>query len=570
MSLVYLAGVLVVILVLLLAIGVMFSRLYVRATKESAFVRTGMGGQRVVTDGGALVLPVFHEIIKVNMNTLRLLVNRQKEHSLITLDRMRVDVSAEFYVRVKPDQESIATAAQTLGEKTAEPAQLMDLVEGKFVDALRSAAAGTTMKDLQDHRSGFVQKVQTVVQEELIKNGMELETVSLTSLDQTRKEFFNPENAFDAEGLTRLTEQTEGRRRERNHIEQETDVAIKTKNLAAQRERLTLEQETQFATLQQQEQIATRTAEQAALVARQKAERSREAQEAEIQSEQAVKARRIQQERELGVAEVEKQRTIETARISTEEAVRIAEQQREARVADQSKEVSKAESEANQARENAVKSQQAVLTASAVGEAERDRQVQVVAARATAEKAAVSITVQAEAERDAAEARAQALIISAQAEADADNKRAQGKLALSKADAEGQRLINEAANLLSDGQIDLRVKLALIEGLPKVIAESVKPMERISDLRIIDVSGLGQGNGGVVDVDGQKLPGTSGGLPGQLVDAAMRARTHGPLIDTLLGELGLKGGLGNVVGAASELAGINSPASTAEAPAAKD
>ena len=37
---------------------------------------------------------------------------------MITKDRMRVDIGAEFYLRVKPDSSSIALAAQTLGSRT--------------------------------------------------------------------------------------------------------------------------------------------------------------------------------------------------------------------------------------------------------------------------------------------------------------------------------------------------------------------------------------------------------------------------------------------------------------------
>ena len=129
------------ILVALLLLGMIFSRLYRRASKEVSFVRTGFGGQKVILNGGALVFPVLHEIIPVNMNTLRLPVNRANEQALITRDRMRVDVIAEFYVRVKPSEDSIANAAQTLGIRTMHPDQLKELVEGKFVDALRAVQA---------------------------------------------------------------------------------------------------------------------------------------------------------------------------------------------------------------------------------------------------------------------------------------------------------------------------------------------------------------------------------------------------------------------------------------------
>ena len=169
----------------------LFHWLYLRSSKERAFVRTGMGGQKVVMNGGAFVLPIVHDVIPVNMNTLRLEVSRGRDKALITRDRMRVDVISEFYVRVQAMAEAIANAAQTLGQRTLHPDALRELVEDKFVDALRSTAATMTMQQLQDERPNFVQGVQNAVSEDLTKNGLELESVSLTSLDQTAKDFFN-------------------------------------------------------------------------------------------------------------------------------------------------------------------------------------------------------------------------------------------------------------------------------------------------------------------------------------------------------------------------------------------
>ncbi|SUH13383.1 membrane protein [Salmonella enterica subsp. enterica] len=42
---------------------------------------------------------------------------------------MRVDVVVAFFVRVKPSVEGIATAAQTLGQRTLSPEDLRMLVE---------------------------------------------------------------------------------------------------------------------------------------------------------------------------------------------------------------------------------------------------------------------------------------------------------------------------------------------------------------------------------------------------------------------------------------------------------
>ena len=134
--------------------------LYLRSSKERAFVRTGLGGQKVVVNGGAFVLPIVHEVIPVNMNTLRLEVSRGRERALITKDRMRVDVTSEFYVRVQASSDAIADAAQTLGQRTLQPETLKELVEGKFVDALRTVAAEMTMEEMHEKRGEYVKRVR--------------------------------------------------------------------------------------------------------------------------------------------------------------------------------------------------------------------------------------------------------------------------------------------------------------------------------------------------------------------------------------------------------------------------
>src|SRR5215467_1506973 len=195
---------LVVVAIVVAIIVWLFHWLYLRSSKERAFVRTGMGGQKVVMNGGAFVLPIVHDVIPVNMNTLRLEVSRGRDKALITRDRMRVDVVSEFYVRVQAATDAIASAAQTLGQRTMQPEQLKELLEGKFVDALRTVAAQMTMEELHERRGDYVRGVRDTVAEDLLQNGLELESASLTQLDQTGMEYFNPSNAFDAEGLTQL------------------------------------------------------------------------------------------------------------------------------------------------------------------------------------------------------------------------------------------------------------------------------------------------------------------------------------------------------------------------------
>src|SRR6516225_12452254 len=95
--------------VIVIAIAVMFlNRFYRKSTRDIALVRTGFGGQRILISGGCLALPFLHKVEEINMRTLRIDVRRTAEKSLITEDRMRVDVELEFCVRVIPTADRIA------------------------------------------------------------------------------------------------------------------------------------------------------------------------------------------------------------------------------------------------------------------------------------------------------------------------------------------------------------------------------------------------------------------------------------------------------------------------------
>src|SRR5215217_3815027 len=397
-----------VILVALFAIGLIVARLYRRSSKEVSFVRTGFGGQKVIMNGGALVFPVLHEQIPVNMNTLRLEVRRAADQALITRDRMRVDVQAEFYVRVQPVVESIANAAQTLGRRTMEPSALKELVEGKFVDALRAVAAEMAMEELHEQRVNFVQKVQAAVSEDILKNGLELESVSLTGLDQTNREFFNPDNAFDAEGLTKLTQAIEERRKTRNDIEQETQVLIERKNLDAEQQKYQIARDKEFARLEQEREIQVRMAEQSALIKQQQSEREREAEEARILAAQQVRQADIASEQIVKEREIATALAVEAAAVDKAKQIALAEQSRDIAIAVKSKEKSVADAAADEARALAAKAAEEVTTSRQTAVAEREKAIQLIEARKAAEQAAISITVAAEAEKAAAADRAEA------------------------------------------------------------------------------------------------------------------------------------------------------------------
>ncbi|AKI03434.1 hypothetical protein IMCC20628_04768 (plasmid) [Hoeflea sp. IMCC20628] len=498
--------------------------LYRRSTKDVSFVRTGFGGEKVVMGGGALVLPILHDLTEVNMNTLRLEVTRAREKSLITKDRMRVELTVEFYVRVAPNIEAVATAARSLGNRTMKADQLKDLIQGRFVDAMGGAAAKVTLEHIHENRLEFVKEVKKEVAESLALDGLELESVSLTSLDQTDIKLLDPSNTFDAEGLTILTEQIESRKKKRNDIEKDTQIAIRTKNLEAEKRSLEIQRDTEYARLDHDAEVAIQRAQRRSEIATETAGREREIEAIKLKERESVERTRIDMEREIERLEIKRKETLE-----------LDEQAREIAVSVKSKERSEAQADAESARAKMVEAQERVQTIRDTEIANRQKIVELIESSKAAESEATRIKILAEADKVASKDRA-----------DADRITVSALEERYRVEAAGKEKLNAAENMRSDANRKSGLHKALVENLPAIIRESVKPMEKIEGIKILHVDGLpglsgnmshGSSDGSGTDGNGPR----DGNLAEQVVSSALRYRSQAPFVDQLLGEIGMSG-----------------------------
>ena len=528
MSIATIAGVIVG---LLIFIGLIMARLYKRATRETSLVKTGSGGRKVIMDGGTVVVPFLHEISKVNMKTLRLEVARVNEQSLITKDRMRVDVGVEFYVSVNATEDGISRAAQTLGDRTFHVDQLREMIEGKLVDGLRAVAAQMTMDELHENRASFVQEVQNAISEDLLKNGLELEAVSLTALDQTPFESLDENNAFNAVGMQKLAAVIATSRKERAEITAEADVSVAQSEMEAEKRKYQIERDQKQAEIKQIEEIQTLQAEQEAQIARNQEASDRAKDEARIEREKAVREAEIARERAIRQAEIAKERELE-----------VADQERQIIIARKSEEESQARASADSARAEAKKASEAIETARAVAEAERVKRIALIEAEKEAERQATAVRLSANAEKEAASDRAAAKLEEAQADANAMTVRAEAKKADLLATAEGQTAIANSENELSAEIVAMKIRLAQLEAMPAIIAEMVKPAEKIDSIKIHQVTGMG-GNGG------SDAAGSNGTPVNQALDSVLGMALQMPAMQALGKELGvsLENGIGGVV-----------------------
>lgn len=538
----------VVIVVVIAVLWWLLSKLYQRSTTELSFVRTGFLGEKVAISGGAFVIPVVHEVTRVNMNTLRISVSHFDQNALITQNRLRVNVEADFYVRVRPERSAVAAAARTLGGKTLSVDAMRQLLEARFNDALRTAAAEQPMEALHENRGQYSRRVKELASSGLDASGLEIDSVSISKLDQASREFFNPNNAFDAEGLTRLTAEIEERRKKRNEIERDSQVAIQRKNLAAEQQMLELQREEEYARMQQEREIAIRRAEQQSLITAESAEMMRSSKVAEVSANEAVERARlasdrtlreqkIRLEQQIKEVEIQRARDLEIAETERRKALELAQQATEIEIAEHARQRNAALAAAEASRADTVKAEEAVISARELERAEREKALALVAASREVEAKGMAIVQQAEAEKLAAERRADMTRLLAQAEAFADELRRDGLDKRNDIEARARRALNEAENLMSPEAMQLRAQLAAIEQVQAVVRESAKPLEHISDIKILHVDGLGSGGGG--GSSGGAGDGTSPSLSDQVMSSALKYKLQAPLLGSLLQSAGI-------------------------------
>lgn len=464
------------ILIILVVGGGLFvwvlTRLYVKTPANMAFIRTGLGGKKVVIDGGALVWPIVQHIQWLSLETFKLEVFKAAKEAFITKDRMRVDVGAEFYVKIPAEPDAIERAARSLGDKSFSAEGIKLLVEEKLVSALRSVAATMELIEMHENRRRFALAVMENLKEPLREaNGLVLEDVSLFHLDQTDRSYLDPGNIFDAEGLRQIAAQVSERSRQRNEIERNTEVAIKKKDVEAVKLKLTLDQEREFAEAEQMKAVETYKAQRKAETEQFKAEQERLAREAEIG----------------------KRRALREAEILEERTVREAELKREAYLAGQLQLREMAEIEKERAVEEAKREKEiAVILKERARLEEERRKLEIEALKEQAAQEVVTI-----AEKLAAQRAKELALIHALRELEVTAKKSEAmeRLALAKmkdGEAEAYAVLKrrEAENALDEKIIQRDLLLSLIERVPQIVGELMAPAKQIESIKVLDINGF--------------------------------------------------------------------------------
>jgi flotillin len=452
-------------IIMVAGIGLIFSSLYVKAKGNLAYVKTGQGGPEVIKDKGRIIIGFLHDIIPVSLETMKIAVDRAGKESLITLDKMRAEVVAEFYIRVRADADKdakgvgysgIQTAARTLGDKISAAASrggkfdqrslleaqtnaVKELEKEKLIDALRTVAAKVSLEDLNLKRDEFKRGVMEVVKDGLEQNGLELEDCTISSLDQAPMSVMDPTNSFDAQGLRNLQKILSEASIVTNQYKREAELAITRRDVETRKAVLEQEQDIKFKESDQQREVRTYQSEQ-----------NKAASVAEIKNQEEVAKRGIEKEKVIGIetvskeqtvarASVEKEKVLQTATVEQQRAIEVAERDRQIAVATKDAERAKAQTAMNIAEAESEKARQDVETVKVAQTAEREKQKAIINKQATIEQARQEEQMKADVTAYKTQKEAEGRKLAAEADYDAKVKAAKAQKETLEMDAIGKR-----------------------------------------------------------------------------------------------------------------------------------
>ena len=313
---------------------------------------------------------------------------------------------------------------------------------------------------------------------------------------------------------TRLIEEIVKRRREQYELEKNAAYEIRQKDLETEVKILNLDKESEYARLEKQRQVDMKRAQEKTAIIKEQSERQKDAEEAQIISEQEIKNAKIAQQRNIDSHRIETEREVRLLDIDKAKRLSIEEHQKNLEILNKSKQVLKSKAEEERTREKAIEAEEKANSAKYVEKAQGIKKVDVITAASKAEQ---------------------------------DKYATMAAKLRYEIDAAGKEALNTAENLRSDASRRSALRLKLAEKIEAIIRESVKPMANIGDIKIVDVNGLPgfsgtSGSGGSGETITAGGSGRSGNLADNVVSSALRYRAHQPFLDSLLKEIGMNPG----------------------------
>lgn len=441
-----------------------------------AGVKTGFGGLQVAFDW-MVRIPLLQTYHIVDISVKKIEITRKGKDGLVCHDNIRADITVAFYIRVEATEESVRKVAQMLTpERVSDVAQLRELFEAKFSEALKTAGKQMEFHELFTERLRFRDEIQETIGKDL--DGFLLQDVAIDYLEQTPLDQHDPDNVLDSEGIKKITEITQRERVLANEFSQRAQVNVEKENADASiAKREQQRREAEDAAKQQRAILEVQTNEEAESkkvieIRRQDVEAKR------LEADELIQLRtedmnRSVQERQFTVTK-EKQRLEqeaiqegEEARVRRERLVELAEMDKQVKVAEAAVDVERKRAIVVAEQKAVVEQEEEKRNVEARMTAERNREVTLIAADMDAKKEQVVKVVAAEAQKEAdrhlAEAEKIKIITAAEAGRDASLRDAERIQTLADAESRASEKRRHAMEQEAEGTAAKQAATGLAE-----------------------------------------------------------------------------------------------------------
>ena len=376
-----------------------------------AGISVGLGGLRVAFDY-MIRLPLVQNFEEMDISVKKLEIHRKGKDGLVCKDNIRADISVAFYIRVEATVDSVKKVSQMLGvERVSDMAQLRELFEAKFSEALKTAGKQMEFHELFTERIKFREEIQATIGKDL--DGFFLQDVAIDYLEQTPLDQHDPSNVLDSEGIRKITEITQRERVSANEFSQRAQVQVEKENadadIAKREQRRRNEEDTAKQTRAINEVKANEEAEARKVIEG----RRQEVEGKRLEADESIQLRtqdmnRAVQEREFTVKK-ERQRLEqeavqegEEARVRRERTVSLAEMDKEVKVNEAAVEVERKRATVVSEQKAVTQQEEEKRNIEARMTAERVREVTLIEAEMNAKKDQTEKVVASEAQKEVA------------------------------------------------------------------------------------------------------------------------------------------------------------------------
>jgi flotillin len=420
----------------LLALLGIIARMYRKVGPNQALIIYGVGGSRVVTGSGALVVPMFQQCRELSLELMSFDVAPQNE--LYTHQGVSVLIDAVTQLKVKNDLENVKTAAEQFLDKAPElrESAIRLVMEGH----LRGIVGQLTVEEIVKEPEMVGEKVRSTCAADLAKMGLEMVSFTIKQV-RDQNEYIKNMGIPDVERV----------KKEANIASAEAFRDTEIRRAQAMREAAVAKAQAD------QERVIAETAS----VAKQ-AEAQRDLEVKKAQYTELVQRQRAQADKAYEIQTNTMQQQVVVEKVKVDQVERLA------MVSVQDAEIARREKE---------------LIATELKPAQINAQRIQTLAEAEKQRLSIEAAGNAEALRRQGEAEAQVIKLKGEAEAGIIRMKGEAEAAAMDVKAKAYSGYNQAAVLDK-----------LLTGLPEVVRAIAEPLGRVDKITVIS-AGDGTGTG---------------------------------------------------------------------------